>query len=221
MQHNLNAYDSVEFQQRFPYTELGKRVLSHYDHVLWDHSNVKTIEDKFWTRTRFETRMLSVVPYYYLEYLLKHSPEHIYDIGCGNNIFKKHIPNVIGIDPTYEEADIKDFVDDDYVAGHQNYFESMFAINSIHFFPLKHIREKINRIITMIKPGGRCFMTLNVQRMLERDIDSVYDNIEQFIRKQLYQMDFEYEVFDVNVNTLNETVNEYLDGNVRMVCHRI
>ena len=64
-------------------------------------------------------------------------------------------------------------------------------------------------------------MTLNVQRMLERDIDSVYDNIEQFIRKQLYQMDFEYEVFDVNVNTLNETVNEYLDGNVRMVCHRI
>jgi len=124
----------------------------------------------------------------------------------------------IVLDPTYAEADIKDFVDDDYVAGHQNYFESMFAINSIHFFPLKHIREKINRIVTMIKPGGRCFMTLNMRRMIERDPDTVYDDLESFVRKQLHQMDFEYEVFDVN---LKETLNEYLDGNVRMVCHRI
>ena len=218
MQPNLNAYDSVQFQTHFPNTELGKRVLAEYDHVFWDYSNIKTIEDKFWTRTRFETRMLSVVSYYYLEYLLKHNPEHIYDVGCANNIFKKYIPNIIGIDPTYEEADINDFVDDEYVAGHQNYFESMFAINSIHFFPLKDIREKINRIVTMIKPGGRCFMTLNMRRMIERDPDTVYDDLELFVRKQLYQMDFEYEVFDVN---LKETLNEYLDGNVRMVCHRI
>ena len=219
MQSNLNAYDKDNFQKRFPNTKLGKHVIAKYDYVSWEYSNVAVqLEKNFLHRYQLESKILSAVPYYYLEYLLKHNPTTIYDLGCGNNVFKANIPNIVGLDPTFDQADIKDYVDDDYIAGHQNYFESMFAINSLHFFPMRELRNQVQKIVTMMKPGARCFLALNVQRMLERD-DNTYGNIEQYVRTELYQMDFEYEVFDFNI--IDAPIDEYLDGNIRMVCHRI
>lgn len=32
--------------------------------------------------------------------------ESVIDVGCGNNLFKKFIPNLIGIDPVFDQAGV-------------------------------------------------------------------------------------------------------------------
>ena len=67
----------------------------------------------------------------------------------------------------------------------------------------------------MIAPGGRGFLALNIQRMIECD-SSEYNDYEYYVRSELSDMNFTYEVFDVNLST----IDSYLDGNIRMVIYK-
>jgi hypothetical protein len=104
-----------------------------------------------------------VTAFYYLEFLTNQNPSVIYDLGCGWNIFKKYIPNIIGIgeeDPKsqYYFADIHGRVDPNYVEQHQNYFESVFSICALHFRPLRELRQIALEFISMMKPDSYGFL---------------------------------------------------------------
>ena len=177
--------------------------------------------------------MFSVVPYYYLELLIEKSPVTIYDIGCGWNIFKKYTPNIIGIsaeppDSPIFFADIHDFVDDEFVAGHQEYFESAFSINALHFHSLTKLSKVIKDFVSMIQSGGRGFLALNAQRMIERltsdEIIKLFgtasptkEQYTDFILECIGTVDCHFLIVDVDLSKLDDT----LDGNIRIVFERI
>jgi hypothetical protein len=168
----------------------------------------------------------SMTPFYYIRHLLEKQPKVIYDLGCGFNIFKKYIPNIVGvgaepIDSGYFFGDIHDFIDDDYIKNHAEYFESVFAINSLHFCLIEDIRKRVYDFASMIKKGGCGFITFNLGVMVakckspEIFYQSNFD-FDKFVRNELKNMPFTYKVFDVDLSVFNA----YMDGNVRLVIQK-
>jgi len=167
--------------------------------------------------------------FYYLNYLLEKNPKKIYDLGCGWNIFKKYIPNIIGIgdeDPAGEKYyDEYGHVDQDYINLHQNYFESVFSINALHFIPLSSLRNMVVDFISMVAPGGRGFITFNLMRMFERSsnqfllekfktITPTNQQFDLYIRESLQYLPCKIIVFDVDVMN---SINDVMEGNIRLV----
>lgn len=169
----------------------------------------------------------TAVPFYYLKYLTDKNPSTMYDLGCGWNIFKKYIPNIIGIgaeNPLSKNyyADQHDYVDDDYIKGHQNFFDSVFSINALHFIPLDMLKQRVIDFHSMIKPHGSGFLALNIARMLE-EAAGKFDkfnlkDLDLYVRNQLYDLDINYKVFDVEF--LHDNIDEYMDGNIRLVMEK-
>ena len=170
--------------------------------------------------------------FYYLSFLLEKNPKEIYDLGCGWNIFKKYIPNIIGVgaeNPSgpWFHADIHDYVDDDYVKGHQSTFESVFSICALHFIPLRNIRKRVLDFGSMIKPGGRGWVSFNAQRMVERDFEFIakYTNnhkslegaVDQYVRTELAELPFNVLVFDVYL----EKIENGMNGNIHIVIEKL
>ena len=175
-------------------------------------------------RPNYET-VFSVVPFYYINFLLDQNPETIYDIGCGWNIFKKYIPNIIGIgaeDPASSifYGDIHDFVDDEFIQGHKDYFESVFAINSLHNHPLSSFSKIVQDFYSMVKPNGRGFLALNFQRMIERDprfVNADPASAELFCRTELAKLS---EINFLVVDICSTPIDNYMDGNIRLVMEK-
>jgi hypothetical protein len=151
-------------------------------------------------------------------------PTSIYDLGCGWNIFKRYIPNIIGIgaeDPNSEWffADIHDYVDQDFVAGHQEAFESVFSICALHFRPISEIRQIVLEFISMVRPGGRGYLAMNLQRLLELDDAFLKEHgtdltkIEQYVRSKLNELPVNLLCFDVYRIDIDAGFN----GNIHIV----
>jgi hypothetical protein len=226
-----NDFEVISFESRYDWT-------THWDKY---HSVTprQVMGDRNFNKTTF-----SAVPLYYIGYLLEQKPQAIYDLGCGWNIFKKYIPNVIGVSPEAPDGpkffgDIFDFVDNDYVKNHQNYFESVFSINALHFYPLSSFSKVVNDFYSMIKSGGRGFLTINLARMIQRDAlfaDISTKNFELFWRKQLSELNHitpeEIELFCrkellklshikfLVVDVFSDPLDDRMNGNVRLVMEK-
>lgn len=222
MQADINKYDQNKFQEHFLKNPIYQQLSKDYDTLSFEYH--------FRPRANYTPRQnnadrslltkFSVVPFYYLEYLVDANPVEIYDIGCGWNIFKKYIPNIIGVgaeplDSGLFFGDKSDYFDDDYVSGYQNYFKSVFSINALHFYPLTKIRQRVLEFASIIRPGGKGFLALNCKRMMEVEHIDEFNvvQLEHQIRTDLYELPFELEVFEVDLSTLDN----WMDGNIRMI----
>jgi hypothetical protein len=219
---NLNAYDENTFRSVFSQTELYDVLEKDFD--VLDFTKIFSYWNREGTpRYLFARRLFSVVPFYYIDFLQKTNPTVIYDLGCGWNIFKKYIPQVIGVGAENPEspgffADLHDYVDDDYINGHQNYFEAVFSINALHFIPLTEMAKRVTGFYSMLKPNGVGWLALNAERMIEHDDTGFFAKqstewLDDYIRKQLSCLEIDYEVFDVDLSERDEQLN----GNIRLV----
>ena len=144
---NINDYiHNADFKSNFENSNIFKELKKDFDQLSWDNNFVYTgtLRQVYGDPT---TKM-SLVPFYYLNYLLDKNPKHIYDLGCGWNIFKKYIPNIIGIgaeDPATPDffGDQSDFVDTDYIIHHQDFFESVFSINALHYISMDDMPQRV------------------------------------------------------------------------------
>ena len=104
---NFNIYNEDKFKSRFENSNLCRTIKNDFNELLWS-KQLQFVDNRpsdAFNGDSMTIRQLlgetynkfSMVPFYYLEPLLEKSPELIYDLGCGWNIFKKYIPNVIGI----------------------------------------------------------------------------------------------------------------------------
>ena len=226
---NFNAYDEEKFTKEFCSTKIYQQLINDFDEVslkkFFHHHSAATVRHWYGcsnSRTRF-----SATSFYYLNFLYQTKPSEIYDLGCGWNIFKRYIPNIIGVGPEPPDspdffADIHDYVDDDYIQGHQNFFESVFSINALHFHPLSDISKIIHGFYTMIRPGGRGYLSLNLQRMIERDpvffAKSTAQDIDRYCRQQIAQLhEIKFLVIDIDTT---EFLDDVMDGNVRLVMEK-
>ena len=78
----------------------------------------------------------------------------ILDIGCGRNLFKSFRPNLLGIDPVHDAADIKIAFQDFNTT---EKFDVILCLGSLHFGELEDIMFLTKKLTEMIKPGGNVF----------------------------------------------------------------
>jgi hypothetical protein len=73
----------------------------------------------------------------------------------------------------------------------------------------------------MVKPGGHGLLTLNICPMIQESNEGFEGysptDYEKYIRTELVDIDCEWEVVDVDLTVMSEMMN----GNVRLVCHKI
>ena len=225
---NINEYKKDEFYAQFYNSDLCKQIKKDFDILSWE----KYYQRDFILTPRQiigeiqkQSTVFSMVPLYYINYLLEKNPKEIYDIGCGWNIFKKYIPNIIGVgaeelNTEHFFGDIHDVWDSDFVYHHNEFYESIFSINALHFRPIDDLRKVVNEFASVIQKGGRGFLALNLARMVERAVDDKFFQIkfdfDKYIRNELKDVGFKYIVFDVDVTIYDES----LDGNIRLVIEK-
>ena len=225
--NNVNEYNVSKFKEEFLNTDLYRTLEKDFDHLVWTkywpYQKHASTPRQIWGDRLRET-YFSLTPFYYLKPLLEKSPDTIYDLGCGWNIFKKYIPNIVGVDFNDDYRDIDDQFDDEYVKHHQQYFESVFSICALHFCSLTKFENQIQQFVSMIKPGGRGYLALNFQRFTdftsETDLIKLFNTAKpngamynQFIRDALSNIDCNYLIVDVDISNHNEQ----MDGNIRIV----
>lgn len=224
---NLNEYNQEEFESEFAGSEITEKIKQDFDFLVWEKhlpTHVFATERQF-----IGTRICTMTSFYYIEKLLEKNPKEIYDFGCGWNLFKKYIPSVVGVSPENPEdvhtyfGDQYDFFDEDFAKNHQQQYESAMAICSLNYRPLTEIKNIIDLFISVIKPGGRGYVALDVTPMVVREdpfnLDNIFGTtsptvheIEDYVRDQLGGLKCKHLIFDFD----GEIENPY-DGNLRIV----
>ncbi len=92
--------------------------------------------------------------------------EWLLDVGCGKNPFKLLLPNVVGIDPAFKEADIITTIEQ-YKP--DRLFDVATCLGSINFGNEEAIAYQIERVVECLKLKSRIYWRLNPGR---KDHDS-------------------------------------------------
>ena len=169
--------------------------------------------------------------YYYLDFIFQKNPEIIYDIGCGNNFFKKLFEEkvkIIGINPdfngfTNENADLK-ISFEDFTKIYINKIKFAFAINSLHFINPLLFKKRLLHFISIFSTGGRGFITFNIQRLHEKRklyhcenpndvavyIEKILNNLEKELHNKIK--------FILLENTSSKSnYDDPINGNIRII----
>jgi hypothetical protein len=87
--------------------------------------------------------------------------EWVLDVGCGINLFKPLVANLIGIDPAFGQADyqctIEDFETDQR-------FDVALCLGSINFGTEETIKNQINCVVNLLNPKARIYWRCNPGR---------------------------------------------------------
>jgi len=91
--------------------------------------------------------------------ILKVKPEeNVIDVGCGRNYFKGKIPNLIGIDPAFDQADIKITIEEFQTP---ELFDVAFCLGSINIGDEVDIENKIRKVNSLLKEKARIYWRCN------------------------------------------------------------
>jgi hypothetical protein len=197
---------------------------------IFSSINAHTHDINITPRYRELSSVFFISSLYYLEFLLKKNPKVIVDIGCGENLFKKLIPNIHGIDPTPNNqlADEFDFFDADFSQGHTDAYKSVFSICALHFISLIDFKKRILEFYNIVAPGGRGFITFNVMRMVERtsaqDLQTLFssnspttDQLTQYVESILNNLSINFLLVEV---LINDVADEPFNGNIRLIFNK-
>lgn len=228
----LNPYDPDKFEKDFSFTELYRMLLKDFDIVYFSTAEDLQTRWLMTPREREGYRWFSAKPFYYMNILLEEAPTTVADIGCGWNIFKKYIPNIIGYaggskemmhmqyrGKTYIRGDVLGNFDDEFVQNHLNHFESVYAINSLHFIPLSGFLSRLQQFYDVISPGGSGWITFKSGIMIEQEPNKsqVPSDIDAYIRGELIKFDainsVTWKVIDIDVGHQNS----YMEGDISLL----
>jgi hypothetical protein len=87
--------------------------------------------------------------------------EEVLDVGCGSNPFKNLLPHVTGIDPAFDQADIKCTIEDFHPI---KLYDVALVLGSINFGDDTVIHRQIAKVVDCLKPQARIYWRLNPGR---------------------------------------------------------
>jgi hypothetical protein len=80
--------------------------------------------------------------------------EHVIDVGCGANVFKTKIKNLVGVDPIGTEADVCAKIED-YRTNIK--FDVAFCLGSFRYGTKSDIEEMIKATVNLLKTSARIY----------------------------------------------------------------
>jgi len=217
LQFNPTECEQIAESYRSAIQEKYGRLHTFLDSDLfysWDNSLRNRNE------TPREDALTTVFPcasFWYLNYLVALQPSEIIDLGCGANFFKNIIPNVIGIDPNPNNphCDVIGTYNAEYVKKHKNRYQAIFSIDALHFRPIVEFTDLVHNFYSLIKLGGRGYLSLNSARF---DCPKGFDR-ESYIKEQIETQltDIDFLITDV---LISHKEDEFMDGNIRLVMQK-
>ena len=222
-------YNKQHFIKQFYYSDWFKKLKEDYKYLYSDKIDIRVPYEDQAKTVRHRLNDSSIFLYsacYYLEFLIEKNPQVIADVGCGENLFKKYLPNIVGFDKT-PWADVQEWFDDDFVLNHTDEFDCAFAINALHFISLVEVKNQINKFGKILKKGGRGFVTLNLKRLLENTEPHEYhklfdlnkkltlDDYRNYLTKELTSTDYKILVLDLVFDEV--LIDDWFNGNIRIV----
>lgn len=135
--------------KNFP--NLDTAILQHYDRVF-DTVVDYEISPRYFYESGLKIGFRDV--FYYIDQLYSSRPGSIIDVGCGECIWKKWFPNIVGFDPNsneFSQQDFVDFFDADFSAGHSRNYDSGMGLNSLHFIHWNNIPKQIDLAMNIVK----------------------------------------------------------------------
>lgn len=160
----INCYSpGIEFRN-FP--ELSNKMKNYYD-IIEDYSLSENISPRY--VFEFGKKIAFRNIFYYIDMLYDNQPNTLIDVGCGECVFKRWFPNIIGFDPninSFSQQDFVDIFDQDFSRSHTKFYDVGMAINSIHFIPWNQIPDQINLAMNIVK--DRFLFTFNFDRLQDK-----------------------------------------------------
>jgi hypothetical protein len=87
--------------------------------------------------------------------------ESVLDVGCGTNPFKTRIANLTGIDPAFDQADVKCTIEE-FKSNVQ--FNVAFCLGSINFGSAEIIQRQIGCLVNLLTSRARIYWRCNPGR---------------------------------------------------------
>ena len=87
--------------------------------------------------------------------------ESVLDVGCGKNNFKDRLKNVVGIDPAFDEADVKCTIEE---FNSDEKFDVALCLGSINFGTEEVITKQIAKVVSLLNPSAKIFWRCNPGR---------------------------------------------------------
>jgi hypothetical protein len=87
--------------------------------------------------------------------------ETVLDVGCGANPFKQLLPFVTGIDPAFDQADVKCTIEQFET---DQLFDVATCLGSINFGSEPTIRLQVAKVVSLLRPRARIYWRLNPGR---------------------------------------------------------
>jgi len=226
-----------DWATQFKLTDFYQHIAKDYNHVISSHKEMTVLKAAlhhtvYETGRRFcdQYGILDATPYYYILSLLDINPEKIVDLGCGDNVFSKTIPGLVGIDADPKsKCDIHDFFDQDFVTGHKEFCDALITINTIHFSSLDTITQRLNWCQQLLKPGGRAFVSFNIETWLMhtttqrcQELFGPWPRVEDviaFVDRAVTDADLKLLIYDFPISRVSavSSIRDDYNGNIRLV----
>lgn len=124
-------------------------------------------------------------------------------------------------------GDVDGFVNDKYVLDHHEYFQTVFSICALHYHSLALFKKIVLDFVSMIRPGGRGFLALNLQRMINQTPEQFLIQrfstkhptrlqFDQYLREELLTLSLKFLILDIDLTFMDGCI----DGNIRLVIEK-
>ena len=122
----------------------------------------------------------------------------VLDVGCGDNLFKKHIQvgTFVGLDPFNKNADIMcDILE--YETSDR--FDLIICFGSINFYDIKWVDDRMKKVASLLDKNGRICMKVNPNKPFGNGVI-----LNWFDRWTLPLIDHYAEMFNYRVESIRE-----------------
>ena len=212
----INPYSPGIPFKNFP--DLDTRLAKHYDR-LYDSVVDFEITPRYFYESGLKIGFRDI--FYYIDQLYNTRPTTVVDVGCGECIWKKWFPNIIGFDPNTNEfssQDFVDFFDEDFSKGHAKNWDCGMALNSIHFIRWDAIPRQIDLAMNMVK--HQFLFTFNFDKISNKPavplpaMIALFDDILDSLKYEIVMVDYP---FQRGATLVKLNAWSYMNGHVRFI----
>lgn len=149
------------------------------------------------------------------------NPSLVIDVGCGRNLHKQHIKNLIGFDASpFPEVDVVGPILD--VTFEPNSADAVLCLGSVQFISKEYILNNMARILSWVKPGGLIEMRVMVTNEEAIAFQQTYDpNSVKYpwspeLRKEImdaHNLEFVIEPWTYQADAIEEKIIRDRDSN--------
>jgi len=228
MLDNFNVYDAKSWEAEFTGSPIYQQLCREFDLITFESDLENFGKIKGMTSRHFRgIRIVSAMPFWFLDQIAKANKNPIYDLGCGWNLYARYYDNVVGISgeqpdhPLYF-GDEHGFVTPEYIVGNVDRFNNIITQNALHYISIEKLLPQIAGIMSMCKIHGYVFIEFNVCHMLNKsNINDAKDfkDIAKLIRTKLEFLKYAHNL--ISFELIDDKIHKnFQEGTLRILVQK-